>query len=183
MKTCEHCGAKNATRAQYCSSCGSRFVIVDVEPRAVSRKENAPRRDGASRARAAASQLGTSLWSAFVAASALVARLFARLFAPIFRGFFESIGAALVRALASSKNWDPTRPPNFVYWGLVQFLAFRLPFSVVGLVYATLANAARSENSYEIARSRAESAKNWLLFDFCVGIVVLVLKNLVFASR
>ena len=32
MKTCGSCGAKNATRALFCSSCGASFRVVDAEP-------------------------------------------------------------------------------------------------------------------------------------------------------
>lgn len=218
MKLCDNCGAKNATRAQFCSTCGAPFRIVDVSsspsdsyetnaPRAQTRsKRNAATVHAADEAEslesveasrrvapsysskktylhdeqinAAAADFRSSLWAVFLAGG----RLLLRLVAPLFRWLFSAIRDSIVRSLSSPESWDPRRPPNFIYWAVVQFLVFRLPCAIVGLVYAVLASAARQENAYAAARDRAETAKNWLLFDLCAGIVVAVFKNLVFKS-
>lgn len=230
MKLCDKCGAKNATRAQFCSMCGARFRISDAtssnatddealfEP-TVKRRMNLKKNEKSatndeydveievgsssyarkksnerSRNRAVATIepkssfftdekineatafFGASLVNLFVAGG----KLLFRLFAPLLGWLFAAIRDSIVRALSSSSEWDPKRPPNFLLWATVQFIVFQLPFAVVGIVYAALANTAREEEAYDVARRRAESAKNWLFFDLAVGIVVAVFKNLVF---
>lgn len=181
MKICDQCGAKNATRAKYCSSCGAGFRIVDAKPTLSLNKTGES--DGATfdsdsaRLNEAAAKLGAGLWSALVGLFAILRKLAA----PAGRLAWRAARDLFAKAIASPRNWDPRRPPNFLYWGLIQFLAFRLPFGVVGIVFATLANVAKEEGDLELARTRAESAKNWLLFDLCAGVIYSVLKLTIFA--
>lgn len=219
MKLCDKCGAKNATRAQFCSTCGEKFRITDAESlssfskfdaeksskqsvrakktfdaeddvsersarsprnaavrtdRSVPAKIYAPVEHNDDVGRAAAN-FGVS----FAKLMLTLVKGLGRLLAPVGLWIADRIKTTIVRALEPSSEWDPTRPPNFLYWALIQFLVFQLPFAIVGIVYSTLANTAREEQDYSVARRRAETAKNWLLFDFVVGIVVSVFKTLV----
>lgn len=220
MKLCDKCGAKNATRAQFCSTCGERFRITDASSEAVesyalketSRTkrvkatldakpvdlEKAPimtsvpktaakevdvpvvkrvpeRDDDADNIGKAAAKFGVSLGKFLLA----LLKYLAHLVLPFVCWILEGVKSTIARALGPTSGWDPNRPPNFLYWALVQFLVFQLPFAVVGLVYAVLANAARDDEDFRAARLRAEHAKNWLLFDLVVGIVISVFRTLV----
>ncbi len=208
MKYCDICGAKNATRAQFCSRCGEKFRIVDAETieRSESESENldAPKKRRRSHSRelaarrtittvarrkndeqneklnAATVKLGETFWAFIVAGGAFLVRLVAPLVAPVGRWIFAWFRDIIVHALSPSSTWDPKRPPNFLYWGLLDAIIFQLPFSLVGIIYAVLANSARKDVEFARARKLAESAKNWLLFDLSVGIIVTVFQKLVF---
>jgi hypothetical protein len=186
MKFCDSCGAKNITRAQRCSMCGAPFRITDavatpIDKEPVGREVLVRDKPDASfqqqKIGEAASKLIAGVWAFLVAVVATINRV---LFAPLGRKALNWARNSIGNALSSPENWNPKRPPNFLYWALVQFLVTKLPFAIVGIVYAVLSNAAREENDYVNATRRAERAKNWLLFDLGLWVIVTVLRNLVF---
>ena len=194
MKNCDKCGAKNATRAVFCSTCGARFRIADAETVRGAKVElekrpfgdDAPSPFGRSEPASDPDEVEfvpDKIWRLLMRllkAGISCCRFVWRFAAPGVRALGAIFRDTIVRAIAPSSSWDPTRPPNFLYWALVQFLVFKLPFALVGLVYAVLANTARRETEYDAAREMAERAKGWLLFDLAVGVVATAVKNVFF---
>lgn len=197
MKTCGSCGAKNATRALFCSSCGASFRVVDAEPNGdVAAADSGglnvgvekSKRERRERNRIEIDRAGSSADGGSAASSGLLkwlggfvfglGRLLARLFAPIGRRLLTGLRFSVARGLAPSSTWDLQRTPNFLYWGIIDCLVFHLPFSVVGIIYSVLANASRAEGEYATARRRAAAARGWLFLDLFAGIAVAVVKRL-----
>ena len=193
MKICESCGAKCATRALFCHQCGERFRVHDAESVVVKfrKEENStlPLRDVEARLRESrederlgeatsvfASTVASAVWTIFLASLRLVARLLR----PAWRGVKGMAQRYVARLLAPANTWSPSEIPNFLYWGVLAACVWRLPTSFVGIVYAIMANDARSKEDYARARLLAESAKNWLIVDFIIGVVLLVFRRLVF---
>lgn len=193
MKICESCGAKCATRALFCHQCGERFRVHDAESVVVKfrKEENStlPLRDVEARPHESrederlgeatsvfASTVASAVWTIFLASLRLVARLLR----PAWRGVKGMAQRYVARLLAPSQTWSPSEIPNFLYWGVLAACVWRLPTSFVGIVYAIMANDARSKEDYARARLLAESAKNWLIVDFIIGVVLLVFRRLVF---
>ena len=193
MKICESCGAKCATRALFCHQCGERFRVHDAESVVVKfrKEENStlPLRDVEARPRESsederlgeatsvfASTVASAVWTIFLASLRLVARLLR----PAWRGVKGMAQRYVARLLAPANTWSPSEIPNFLYWGVLAACVWRLPTSFVGIVYAIMANDARSKEDYARARLLAESAKNWLIVDFIIGGVLLVFRRLVF---
>lgn len=193
MKICESCGAKCATRALFCHQCGERFRVHDAESVVVKfrKEENStlPLRDVEARQRESrederlgeatsvfASTVASAVWTIFLASLRLVARLLR----PAWRGVKGMAQRYVARLLAPPHTWSPSEIPNFLYWGVLAACVWRLPTSFVGIVYAIMANDARSKEDYARARLLAESAKNWLIVDFIIGVVLLVFRRLVF---
>ena len=193
MKICESCGAKCATRALFCHQCGERFRVHDAESVVVKfrKEENStlPLRDVEARPRESsederlgeatsvfASTVASAVWTIFLASLRLVARLLR----PAWRGVKGMAQRYVARLLAPANTWSPSEIPNFLYWGVLAACVWRLPTSFVGIVYAIMANDARSKEDYARARLLAESAKNWLIVDFIIGVVLLVFRRLVF---
>lgn len=193
MKICESCGAKCATRALFCHQCGERFRVHDAESVVVKfrKEENSalPLRDVEARPRESrederlgeatsvfASTVASAVWTIFLASLRLVARLLR----PAWRGVKGMARRYFTRLLAPAHTWSPFEIPNFLYWGVLAACVWRLPTSFVGIVYAIMANDARSKEDYARARRLAESAKNWLIVDFIIGVVLLVFRRLVF---
>ncbi len=190
MKICESCGAKCATRALFCHQCGEPFRVHDAESVVVKyRKEESsalPLREVDARPRED-ERLGeaTSVFASIVASAVwtiLLAslRLFARLLRPAWRAVKGMAQRYVARLLAPAHTWSPSEIPNFLYWGVLAAYLWRLPTSFVGIVYAIMANDARAKEDYSRARLHAESAKNWLIVDFVVGVVLFVFRRLVF---
>ena len=164
MKFCESCGEKNATGAAFCQRCGSPFRIADSNS-AESSVGSLQKLDEVSRQNDAFGE-ATKEFAAVVGASVLTivvafARWFYRLIRPLAR---TTVGFA----------WEQVK-----FWGVLGAFLWRLPTSWVGIVYAILANEGRRSGEFDLARARAESAKNWLIADFVVGLVVCVFRNLV----
>lgn len=193
MKICESCGAKCATRALFCHQCGERFRVHDAESVVVNRRQEEastlPIRDVKARSRESrederlgeatsvfASTVASAIWTIFLASLRLVARLLR----PAWRGVKGMAQRYFTRLLAPAHTWSPFEIPNFLYWGVLAACVWRLPTSFVGIVYAIMANDARSKEDYARARRLAESAKNWLIVDFIIGVVLLVFRRLVF---
>ncbi len=193
MKICESCGAKCATRALFCHQCGERFRVHDAESVVVKfrKEENStlPLRDVEARPRESrederlgeatsvfASTVASAVWTIFLASLRLVARLLR----PAWRGVKGMAQRYVARLLAPPHTWSPSEIPNFLYWGVLAACVWRLPTSFVGIVYAIMANDARNKEDYARARLLAESAKNWLIVDFIIGVVLLVFRRLVF---
>lgn len=193
MKICESCGAKCATRALFCHQCGERFRVHDAESVVVKfrKEENStlPLRDVEARQRESrederlgeatsvfASTVASAVWTIFLASL----RLIARLLRPAWRGVKGMAQRYVARLLAPANTWSPSEIPNFLYWGVLAACVWRLPTSFVGIVYAIMANDARNKEDYARARLLAESAKNWLIVDFIIGVVLLVFRRLVF---
>lgn len=193
MKICESCGAKCATRALFCHQCGERFRVHDAESVVVKfrKEENStlPLRDVEARQRESrederlgeatsvfASTVASAVWTIFLASLRLVARLLR----PAWRGVKGMAQRYVARLLAPPHTWSPSEIPNFLYWGVLAACVWRLPTSFVGIVYAIMANDARNKEDYARARLLAESAKNWLIVDFIIGVVLLVFRRLVF---
>ena len=193
MKICESCGAKCATRALFCHQCGERFRVHDAESVVVKfrKEENStlPLRDVEARRRESrederlgeatsvfASTVASAVWTIFLASL----RLIARLLRPAWRGVKGMAQRYVARLLAPPHTWSPSEIPNFLYWGVLAACVWRLPTSFVGIVYAIMANDARNKEDYARARLLAESAKNWLIVDFIIGVVLLVFRRLVF---
>lgn len=193
MKICESCGAKCATRALFCHQCGERFRVHDAESVVVKfrKEENStlPLRDVEARQRESrederlgeatsvfASTVASAVWTIFLASLRLVARLLR----PAWRGVKGMAQRYVARLLAPANTWSPSEIPNFLYWGVLAACVWRLPTSFVGIVYAIMANDARNKEDYARARLLAESAKNWLIVDFIIGVVLLVFRRLVF---
>ncbi len=174
MKRCPFCGTKNKTNAQFCFQCGEKFCIVDVRS-----KPDADLRDRDSFFRKekindAAEKIGVGLWSFLTSAFSWLSR---NAFVPLGRAALRGANAGIGRAFAPSETWNPTRPPNFLYWALVQTLITRLPFSTVGVVYAILAKSARSDGKYDAAVKNAERARTWLFVDLCAWFVFALLRR------
>ncbi|MBS7338080.1 MAG: CD225/dispanin family protein [Thermoguttaceae bacterium] len=193
MKICESCGAKCATRALFCHQCGERFRVHDAESVVVKfrKEENStlPLRDVEARQRESrederlgeatsvfASTVASAVWTIFLASLRLVARLLR----PAWRGVKGMAQRYVARLLAPANTWSPSEIPNFLYWGVLAACVWRLPTSFVGIVYAIMANDARNKEDSARARLLAESAKNWLIVDFIIGVVLLVFRRLVF---
>jgi hypothetical protein len=205
MKSCERCGAKNANASLFCQHCGaplraadpslngevplSEFTapereVLDAEPTVVETREIQPWKspkshDNSDQFYAATSEMiatvGAGLWSIIVA----IAVWCFRLTRPIMRVVLRTFRNGVTRAFSPS-SWEPTWSPNLVFWGAVGALLWRLPTSIIGIVYAVLANDARRRQDYQLARERAEHAVNWLLLDLCLGLIVLVFRKIVF---
>ena len=194
MKSCMSCGGKNATRAAFCQHCGASFRVIDAE--STSRNDGAaaeseakltggsiqtldppPRRDDAFGAatKEFATVVGASALAIFVA----FARWLYRLARPLVRAAFGAFWSQVKTAFSPASSWNPEYVPNFLIWGVFGAFLWRLPTSLVGIVYAILANEARRAREFELAQARAETAKNWLIADFVIGLVVCVFRNLV----
>ncbi|MDO5308323.1 MAG: CD225/dispanin family protein [Planctomycetia bacterium] len=207
MKNCEFCGSKNASRAHFCSTCGEEFRIVepvqtsssasangydsDVQKRAPRagrpltplERQNAycpaPRHENVGNATSEfVSTVGSSLWAIFVAA----AKWGVSLMKPLVRSVVSLVRDKFVYALSPSHSWDPRRPPNYLVWSVLDALLWRMPFSLVAIVYATLARDSLRRGEYQDAQARSEIAKNWLFFDFALGVVITVFRKLVFIN-
>lgn len=186
MNVCRQCGAELPESARFCSTCGvptrpgatREGTTLELAPKAAPERLDAQRRDESlgDATRDFLFALGASLLAVVVA----LGKLALRLVRPAARAAFQYIRARVSRALAPSSTWDPTWIPNFLYWGVFAAFLWRYPTSVVGIVYAALANDARAKGDYELARRRAEVAKNWLIADFILGVGATVFKKLVF---
>ncbi len=198
MKFCGSCGGRNATGAAFCQRCGAPFRISDAESaeanaRVASDVETETTRapggslrkfDASSRQDDAFGE-STKEFASIVGASVLTivvafARWFCRLFRPLARSIVVFAWEQIKTTFSPSATWRPDWVPNFMFWGVLGAFLWRLPTSWVGIVYAVLANEARRIGEFDLARERAESAKNWLIADFIVGLVVCVFRNLVF---
>ena len=201
MKTCERCGARNATRSLYCQRCGAPFRVTDAEtcdlddrnevetsdafqtddesPRPLQRLERPARFREDERFGKATSEFATTVGASLLTIVVAFARWIFLAIRPVLRAVFNFARERFVKAFSSSSTWDPNWIPNFVFWGILGAFLWRLPTSLIGIVYAVLANEARKEQNFALARRRAESAKNWLCADFVVRLVVCVFKNLV----
>lgn len=188
MKFCMSCGGKNATGAAFCQHCGASFRVIDAEAAArtddskrdggsIQTVEASPRHDDAFGAatKEFATVVGASALAIFVA----FAQWLYRLARPLVRAACGFLWGQVKTAFSPASTWDPEYVPNFLIWGVLGAFLWRLPTSIVGIVYAILANEARRARDFELAQTRAESAKNWLIADFVVGLVVCVFKNLV----
>ena len=147
MKKCGRCGAKNAVRAKFCQACGAEFRETTSAQ--------------AETARADANELG----AAFLVKPAL------RAVAAIARDL-------ILRALAPTSTWNPQRPPTtmFLAWALLQGMLVGLPTSLVALVYAALAQDARSALECAVATRRAATARAWLLADLALFCAIKLFK-------
>ena len=173
MKRCPFCNAKNKTSALFCSQCGKEFCVVDVRSKPADSYDSDPFfRDG--RFNDAAGKAGAGIWSALVAAFSWLSR---NAFVPLARAGARSANTALGRAFAPAETWDPTRPPNFLYWAIVQALITRLPCAFVGVVYAVLSKTARSDGKFADATKNAKRARAWLLVDLCVWVFLALLRR------
>ena len=203
MKTCERCGTRNATRSLYCQRCGAPFCVTDAEssrpcedsasdapetidlsevdsPSRPLQKYEQPSRFGTDeKFGKATSEFVTTVGTSLLAIVVAFGRWLFHVFRPVLRATFVFARDRFTRAFSSSSTWDPDWTPNFVFWGILGAFLWKLPTSLIGIVYAVLANDARKEQNYALARRRAESAKNWLIADFMIGLVVCVFKNLV----
>lgn len=173
MKRCPFCNAKNKTSALFCSQCGKEFCVVDVganrgDPQNSETFFRKEKFGGASGTK------GAGVWSALVDAFSWFSRV---AFVPLARAGMRGANAALGRALAPTATWDPTRPPNFLYWGIVQALITRLPSAFVGVVYAVLAKTARADGKFADAVRNANRARIWLLIDLGVWVVLALLRR------
>lgn len=195
MKFCGNCGGRNATGAGFCQNCGAPFRVTDAESLGASERYDAEnsrepsgrslqdvdvsrRRDDAfgDATKEFASAVGTSVLTIVVA----FARWFYHIVRPLARMAFGFAWGQFKTTFSPASTWRPDYVPNFLLWGVLGAVLWRLPTSLVGIVYAVLANEARRGQEFELARTRAESAKNWLIADFVVGLVVCVFRNLVF---
>ncbi len=182
MKFCESCGEKNATGAAFCQHCGSPFRISDSNS-AESSVGSLQKLDAVSRQNDAFGE-ATKEFAAVVGASVLTivvafARWFYRLIRPLARTIVGFAWEQVKTTFSPASTWRPDWVPNFLFWGVLGAFLWRLPTSWVGIVYAILANEGRRSGEFDLARARAESAKNWLIADFVVGLVVCVFRNLV----
>ena len=197
MKFCESCGEKNATGAAFCQHCGAPFRISGAESTRSSANaatnegvgstetfggplqtlDATSRRDDAfgEATKEFASVVGASVLTIFVA----FARWFYRLVRPLARTTVGFAWEQVKTTFSPAATWRADWVPNFLFWGVLGAFLWRLPTSWVGIVYAILANEARRSGEFDLARARAESAKNWLIADFVVGLVVCVFRNLV----
>ena len=187
MKECRRCGAKNATRAQFCGQCGAEFRVTDgaSAPVNLEKTPEAPiervdvRPAGEEKLGEATSAFLNVLFANLAGIVVAFGRWLWRLARPVLRAAYEFLRVRVAYMFSPAALWDIQRVPNFVYLAVLGALLWRLPTSVVAIVYAVLANDARAREDFELARARAELAKNWLLADFVVGVVVCVFRNLV----
>lgn len=195
MKFCMSCGGQNATGAAFCQHCGASFRVIDGE--SATRNDgskDAPETDGVSGGSiqtvepsprhddafgAATKEFATVVGASALAVFVAFAQWLYRLARPLVRAACGFFWGQVKTAFSPASTWNPEYVPNFLIWGVVGAFLWRLPTSLVGIVYAILANEARRAREFELAQTRAESAKNWLIADFVVGLVVCVFRNLV----
>ncbi|MBP5621560.1 MAG: zinc ribbon domain-containing protein, partial [Thermoguttaceae bacterium] len=110
MNRCPFCNAKNKTSALFCSQCGKEFCVVDVgsnrdDP--LNSESFFRRRNDGTRNK------GAGGWSAFVDAFSWLSRV---AIIPLAGAALRVAVAATRRAFDPAATWNPTRPPNFLYW-------------------------------------------------------------------
>ena len=160
MKKCGRCGAKNAVRAKFCQACGAEFRETTSAQ--------------AETARADANELG----AAFLDRIAAAAKACAFIVKPALRAVAAIARDLILRALAPTSTWNPQRPPTtmFLAWALLQGMLVGLPTSLVALVYAALAQDARSALECAVATRRAATARAWLLADLALFCAIKLFK-------
>ncbi len=180
MKECLECHAKNAERARFCLQCGAPFANASAlsSPARELTLTRANERVDDDRLRDATSEFASTIGSSLLAITVATGRLLARLARPLVNFLLGLARDMILRALAPSSTWDRARTPNFIYWGALEVLLWRLPTGIIGLVYAVLSYDARRTGDVEVALRRAECARAWLLVDLALGVAVLVAKSL-----
>ena len=167
MKFCGNCGGRNATGAGFCQNCGAPFRVTDAESLGTSERYDAEnsressgrslqdvavssRRDDAfgDATKEFASAVGTSVLTIVVA----FARWFYHIVRPLARMAFGFAWGQIKTTFSPASTWRPDYVPNFLLWGVLGAVLWRLPTSLVGIVYAVLANEARRSQEFKNER-------------------------------
>ncbi|MEM8961077.1 MAG: CD225/dispanin family protein, partial [Acidobacteriota bacterium] len=70
---------------------------------------------------------------------------------------------------------DAAPIPNYLPWAIIATLLCCMPAGVVGIIYASKANALKTAGNYVEARHKADIARNWLLASVGVALMAFVL--------
>ena len=77
---------------------------------------------------------------------------------------------------------QPAQPSNYLAWSILSTLFCCLPLGVVAIVKSSQVNGLWAQGRYAEAQQSSEAAKKWALWSTIIGVVVLVIYGILYAT-
>ena len=77
---------------------------------------------------------------------------------------------------------QPAQPSNYLAWSILSTLFCCLPLGVVAIVKSSQVNGLWAQGKYAEAQQSSDAAKKWALWSTIIGLVVLVIYGILYAT-
>ena len=77
---------------------------------------------------------------------------------------------------------QPAQPSNYLAWSILSTLFCCLPLGVVAIVKSSQVNGLWAQGRYAEAQQSSDAAKKWALWSTIIGLVVLVIYGILYAT-